>query len=239
MKSSKILAAGAAAVALTLAAASAQASVISGPPPSGAKYNLDLTYPVSDLVVFNNATPFSDFNQGFPTAPAGSSSLSVHYLTPGQLTGFGFPAGTTFDVSSVFLLGVASNLPGDPAGQDHLVVFTNDAFASSAKSIAFGTLFPNTNETTLINDLETQTNPGDLFTFAGGDAASGPNGAISFAPGQSFTAIAFSGGQIVGTGTSTVLFGAVPETGTWVMLILGLGLTGAMLRQRRPAHRTA
>jgi hypothetical protein len=103
-----------------------------------------------------------------------------------------------------------------------------------------GTLFPNTNETTLINDLVTDSNFGDLFDFSNGDAVSGPNGSIAFGSTDTFSEIAFSTGQIIGTGVSVITqgppaAGAVPEPAAWVMMIVGFGLTGGLARRRRGA----
>jgi len=202
-------------------------ATVSGSPPASAFYTINLpNYAVTDIIAFTYGSPFSTFNQGPADSPLtaaspGPTTLTVTYPTAAQIPIPGF----IFYPGESFLLGVTTNLPGDAPGQQHLVVFTNDAFASSAQSIAFGTLFPNTNETTLINDLISQTNPGNIFGFASGDAAMGPNGSVAFEPGSSFEAVAFSGGQIIGTGTSG--FGAaVPESSTWAMMLIGFAGLG-------------
>ena len=45
-----------------------------------------------------------------------------------------------------------------------MVVFSNDTFAANAAGVDFDTIFPTTDEDTLINDLATD-NTGDLNTF--------------------------------------------------------------------------
>ncbi|THD61087.1 MAG: PEP-CTERM sorting domain-containing protein [Phenylobacterium sp.] len=131
------------------------------------------------------------------------------------------------------MLGVTSDLPGDAPGQQHVVVFSNDTFAANATGIDFDTIFPTTDEETLINDLATD-NTGDLNTFFNSYEAQGtsPNGSMTFNVGDSFTAIAFSDGQIIGTGSSALVAG-VPEPASWALMIVGLGGMGAMLRTRR------
>jgi hypothetical protein len=205
-------------------------ATVSAVPPARAFYTISLpNYAVTDIIVFNYGSPFSLFSRGpagspLTAASPGPTTLTVTYPTAADIPIPGF----VYDPGESFLLGVTTNLPGDAPGQQHLVVFTNDAFASSAQSIAFGTLFPHTNETTLIDDLTSQTNPGDILGFGAGDATTGPNGPIAFEPGSSFEAVAFSDGQIIGTGTSGFL-AAVPESSTWVLMLtgfVGLGLAG-------------
>jgi hypothetical protein len=207
--------------------------------PNGATYTINLpNYSVTDIIIYNYGSPFETFVQGLAASPLtaatpGPTTLTVTYPTAAEIPIPGF----VYTPGESFLLGVASNLTGDAEGQQHLVVFTNDTFASSAQSIAFGTLFPNTNETTLINDLTSQTNPGDIGTFADGDALNGPNGSIAFLPGSSFEAVAFSDGQIIGSGTSSFTYG-VPEPSTWATLLIavaGLGFVRYRTSQKRVA----
>ncbi len=220
-------------VALSLTSQAMAAVEISTAVPAGSSYTISLpNYAVTDIAIANLGAPFTTFGIGngapFAAGTPGPTTISETYLTAAQ---FGQP-GFVYQPGSTFLLGVASNLPNDAPGQEHLVLFTNDAFAQSAQSIAFGTLFPNTNETTLINDLLTNNIGGDLFGFAGGDAISGPNGSIAFTPGDTFTAIAFSNGQIIGSGTSTFTTG-IPEPATMTLFAVAIGGIGISRRTRR------
>ena len=197
---------------------------------TSSSYTLNLPkFGVTNIAIFELGTPSS-----FPGSLV-NDNFSYSAATPGPTTfttDLSDPFFSGFTLADSFILGVTTDLPGDAPGQQHLVVFTNDSFAESAVGIAFGTLFPDTNETTLINDLTSNTNVGDLFDFAGGDAVSGPNGDIEFAPGGTFTAVAFSDGQIIGTGTSTFT-SAVPEPATWAVMLAGFGGVGAAMRSRR------
>ncbi|MDT7934988.1 MAG: hypothetical protein RQ833_10350 [Sphingomonadaceae bacterium] len=152
-----------------------------------------------------------------------------------------FPQFRTIPVT--MLLGVAEDLPNDPPGQQHLVLFTNPSFARSAAGIAFGTLFPNSNETALIGALNNlgagmgQTADYEVvFAFGGGDARSGPNGNATFGLGDAFSVIAFSDAQVIGGGESFAQL--VPTTPTptpsagW-LLVAGIGLMAAGRRTAR------
>lgn len=200
-------------------------------------YSFDMSHRVTAIAKYNQYLP--DCGDGIAnsdTVDTGTSTLTDVFAKRD-------PIGRTL------LLGIATDLPGDPEGQDHLVLFTNDAWAASANHIAFGTLLPGVNEASLIaalNSLQAGTgNDADyslLFDFAQNAAQFGPNHDAAFTFGSSFTAIAFSDGQIIGTGQSflTPAPNAVPEPAAWALMIGGLGLVGAMSRKRAvPAMRLA
>ncbi len=221
------------AAALTLIASDAVSSSVFQP--FLANYAVNSTYPVADIAIF-------EFNSDYSSS-TNSFSISVG---PSVITN---PFAETAPLESAYLLGVATDLATDTdATQTHLVMFVSDAFATSAESIAFGTLFPNTDEDTLINALEVigQTTPGDvgaayseLGDFANGDAADGPDGPIAFTFGGSFTELAFTDGQVIGTGTSYASpappsAAPEPEPAAWALMLLGVGAVGLTLRRSRP-----
>jgi hypothetical protein len=216
----------AAMVAAVTANSSARASMIAFVPPS--EFNISWTinlqnYAVSDIMMFEQIA---------------GNGYGVTWASPDP--GFNAPVGTTTitdpftkyqPIAETFLIGVTSGLPGDAPGQQHLVLFTNTAWAASAQGVDWGTLFTTTLEDTLIADAasaySTTTALSDVSNFVGGDAIYGTNGSIAFAPGQAFTAIAFSNGQVIGGGTSFVT--NVPEPSTWAMMLVGfagLGFAG-------------
>ncbi len=230
-------------IALAGAALGSSAHATAIGPPSAFYINYDITlpaYPVSDMVLFEQGAPNPNPN-GYGITFGGCcdyAGVGTTVITD--------PFVKTNPIISNFILGVASHLAGDPAGQQHLVVFTNDSFAAGAQGVDFGTLFPNTNETTLINDLTTNLDQAavgdtvynqainDLFTFAAGDAK---NAGIGFGSASSFSAVAFSSGQTIGTGLSFT--SPAPEPETWALLMLGIGLIGAAVRARRTASLAA
>lgn len=224
------LAAGAFCVAAALASLPASAAVVPQP-----GFNISYTlnngaFDVSDIVMFEQGQGTSGYGITYPfTGPYSSGTT----LTD--------PFVKYNPIISTFLLGLTSGLPGDAEGQNHLVVFTNDQFALSANHIAFGTLFPSTNEATLIyalQHLDVDQSTDDLFTFAGGDAVDGPNGPIGFGANDTFTALAFSDAQIIGDGisfTTSADVTEVPEPMTLTLLGAGLGGAAAVRRRRKKA----
>jgi hypothetical protein len=152
-----------------------------------------------------------------------------------------FPQFRTIPIT--ILLGIAQDLPNDPPGQQHLVLFTNTRFAQSAASVAFGTLFPNSNETALIGALNhvgagtgQDADYDVIFGFGDGDAQSGPNGSATFALGDPFSVIAFSDAQLIGGGDSFAQLVPVtptPTTGAGWLLVAGIGLIAAARRTAR------
>ena len=220
---------------------SALASEVSLPPSScGQNYcdyfSFNTNYAISDILRFNMDNG-SGGGIGWPFSA--TSGLNQYAL------GYGSPNG----VNNIFFMGLATGLPGDTTGQQHAVLFTNTAFANSATTNPWGTLFPNTSETTLVTDLQTafapNSNPSsttlnnavnDMYSFGygTGDAITGPNGPINFKPGSAFSIIAFSNGQIIGQGSS-IEVAAVPEPGAYALMLAGLGLVSIAARHRKQA----
>lgn len=146
-------------------------------------------------------------------------------------------------VTSSLLIGLVQDLDGDPPGQKHVVLFMNDSAANNVQHIAWGTIFTTTLEPQLIADIELATSGQDWeiimpglqgvldFAQAAKSARVGPNGLEAsawFDMGGGFSLVAFSEGQIIGSGTSynTV----VPEPAS--LAALGVG-AAALLRRRR------
>nr|WP_235890272.1 PEPxxWA-CTERM sorting domain-containing protein [Sandaracinobacter neustonicus] len=191
-----------------------------------------LTYNINSLdVAVDNVIHFNT-NPGCGAGRGGTFSFEGNASTSFDLW-YGEPQ------SQLFLMGTAQNLPGDPEGQKHIVIFGNTDWVAGAEDIAWGTLFPTILEGQLIAALEDaatgegQQSSYDLIDSFWFDHAL-PSG-LFFGPNSDFTVIAFSTGQIIGSGnvTSTSVLPAVPEPATWAMLIAGFGLVGAAARRRR------
>jgi hypothetical protein len=155
------------------------------------------------------------------------------------------------------MLGLVQDLPGDAAGQTHVVMMMSDAAAAAARHVAWGTLFRDTDEDQLIAAIELATSGQDwsviqpgvdaMFAFAQGDARSGilgPGGmpidawfALGAAvPGtttsSNFSVMAFSTGELVGSGTALVAtLAPVPEPAQGLLLAIGLTAVGWRLRR--------
>jgi hypothetical protein len=185
---------------------------------------------VTNMILFERGESF-----GSATWPFSASD--------GQRISNPFP--TSAPVQSTIMLGVAQNLPGDPDGQKHVVIGMDDTAASLSQGIAWGTLFRNTLEANVLDDIEAATSGGAwevvtpaldrLGVFLDGDATTGilgPGGASQtawFATEGTFSVMAFSDGQLLGTGTGSVE--AVPEPAS--LAVLGLGALA--LRRRKSA----
>jgi len=151
------------------------------------------------------------------------------------------------------LLGLTKDLPNDPPGQEHVVLFMNDLAAANATHIAWGTLFPGTSESQLIGAIRDytaglpfekpvmQAASASLGAFIGGDAQNGnlgingEPGSAFFEIGGTFTVMAWSEGTVIGTGTSMSV-AAVPEPQTYALMLIGLVLTAAGARRMAGAR---
>lgn len=129
-------------------------------------------------------------------------------------------------------------LTQDAQGAEHIVLFADDDWAASAVGEAWSDLFPDIDEAALIASIE-QTSGAwtDYQIFV--DFALEYNREFGFAPADTFTAISFSNGAIIGSGISYLT--PIPEASTWVMLLAGFGGVGlaSVLRRREAATRRA
>jgi hypothetical protein len=178
---------------------------------------------VSDILFLNALTvPEPGFNYYYTLAP-GKSSVTQFWPTS-------YPA-----IIGSLGVGLVTNLPGDPSGgtTTHLAVFGN--FAVSEIGQSFSTLFPGVNENTLINDLANNNSNAffnDFVTFYN-DAAN----RLMFIPaGGNFDVVAFTDGQLIGTGTLDVT-SPVPEPGSLGLVALGLAGLVRTVQRRRSANR--
>lgn len=165
---------------------------------------------------------------------------------PGEVSVLNNPFPKNVPNERSLLIGITQDLPGDAEGQKHVVLLMDDTAASLAESIAWGTLFPNTLEDSLIAAIELATSGGDwealqpafdeLSEFVSGDAETGildglaqPHSAW-FTMGDNFSVLTWSDGTRIGWGTSTLT--PVPEPTTSALLLSGMLALGAVARRR-------
>lgn len=188
---------------------------------------------VSNIIIFESGSGYGDTTWAFSVSDCGglgcTSTITNPFTSPTPIT-------------SAFLLGITQNLPNDAPGQEHLVIFGNQAFAAAANGVDWGALFPNTNEDQLIADIQLATSgqsfatiqPGfdGINTFLNGDGANYGNtgNSVWFNVGAPIKVVAFSTGQIIGTGTASST--VVPEPGGLALAIAGGLILGVALRRR-------
>lgn len=193
-----------------------------------------LTFNTTAPIVDSFATVF-----GGPAGSAPSPAFTIYGgpdITPGS-TVVGAVSSTDYILSAYFFLGVTPPSPG-ALGARHLVVGANQSLAGQN----FAALFPAYDEASLITaiaGLNAGTVPyfGKEYALVSGfQSKYGPQYAFDLAGTGYLTA--FSSGQDFGTistsQTTVTVPGSVPEPGTWMMLILGIGLVGMLARQQRP-----
>jgi len=166
-------------------------------------------------------------------------------------------------VTFALLMGIVQDLPGDAPGQKHLVFGVDPAVSAALNGLAWAALFPELLEEEVIANLELATSGGLGWGAAFDTLAPGLFAIDSFArdlrvngyagstepsviypwfampspdaSATSFDLVAFSTGQIVGSGTAlqtTLSFGTpVPEPAT-TLLVAMAGLLGLAFRRR-------
>jgi hypothetical protein len=210
---------------IALAGAGSQARAT----PIGIQYNVTLNEGVggvSNILVYNVTT--LSFAETWPySLSSGSSSFTENYQTT-------FPP-----VTGSLVLGLTTNLPGDPLGvtTTHLVVFGD--FTPSEIGESFSTLFPDANESALIYDLTNvfvvDASSPALYAARVDDVDPLINDAqglgLLVPPGGTFDLVAFTNGQLIGTGMSEIV---TPEPATQSLMGLILcGVAGALWRRAR------
>lgn len=202
---------------------------------------------VTNVIMFENGSDFGSATWPFSASDCGGAGCTSTLTNP-------FPSDSP--VLSAVLIGITQDLPGDAAGQQHLVLFSNQAFAAAANGVDWSALFPNTDEDQLISDVELATSGQDSATiqpgfdglgaFLGqnsltvpglaqdGDGANYGNtgNSVFFNIGDPISVVAFSTGQVIGTGTSSSV-AAAPEPTSLTLAGLGLVLCLSGIRKRR------
>lgn len=191
--------------------------------------------PITNIMMFWQA-PSKNYGAGLTWQESSLGFTADGNAATTQLQDLGKPVFP----DSLLVMGLYSDSVGE-----HLTMFMNTQTALAVENIAFGTIFPNTNETQLIADIHTisvapnsdQANAAfsDIFTFATFDSQNIPNGtstlsawttpAANGVPTQGKIAIWSDGLEIGSFATSVQHASPVPGPSAMLpFLAAGLGL---------------
>ncbi len=220
------------AMALLTVSAGAVHAVACGDTPLDITLRYDVTtrinQPIENIVSWNTY----DCN-------AGGSGIYTVGGNGGSFSDY-FPKSSSNKPLTGLMIGTTHDLVGDAEGQEHLVLMTNNAWASSVAGIAFGTLFPTILEEDVIaalhvyatsnvqSELEAAVAVFGGFVFGQLNSAFFNLGAVI--PGttttSNFSVVAFSDGAIIGTGIANLTTAfpdapVVPVPGVAMLLLAG------------------
>lgn len=186
----------------------------------------NLTFNAKGTIADHFSTAFGAV-AGAPSGPA-FTTYGGGEIAAGS-TRFGAVSTPDFYYDAYFFLGVAE---GASPGTRHLILGANQSLAGQD----FASLFPAYSEDALI-DAIVGLNAGTVPDFgaeyqlvSGFQADFGSQYAFSLEGTGYMTA--FSSGEDFGTIATSKAVSGVPEPVTWVMMIAGLGMVGAILRRR-------
>jgi hypothetical protein len=194
-------------------------------PPGYEGFNYDVTLDggitgVTNIVLLDQFTTPSgeNFSATYPyTVSSGSSSIGIAFKLNAPITG-------------TMAIGLADGVPGDP--NPTLAVFGD--FTSSQIGESFSTLFPGVDESTMISNLMNVSRtsfPSELLaSLLPLTLTDAENQGILIPHSNSnsnFDVVAFSNGQLIGTGTLDVTV-ATPEPSSLSLLLLASVLFAAV-----------
>jgi hypothetical protein len=163
----------------------------------------------------------------------------------------------TTPVLEAVMLGLVQDLPNDAAGQKHVVIVMNSEAAAKVNNIAWGTLFTDTLESTVLSNIEIATGVGNytqqerdaarqaLIAFANGPMKNVPSLGPFNTPGSmwfeyvgfntniNFNVVAFTEGKLIGEGFALQTVTVVPEPASALLLAGGALIAGLRSRTRK------
>jgi len=241
MRTNFALLAAAAASVMAIAPASAAVSVI----------QLQQSYVFTSPYDLHHALSYNTYADG-----GGGTTNSYNVPAPGGVMVDGFPKSSANPPVLTYFLGTSNlfdEVTTDSGLDGHLLIAFNDAFAAALLGTPqdFTTTFSGFNESDLIAaltlldtaDLDpldagyaaqmAAKNDASSLLFGFSDTVNGMGG-LTAANGGTFTLLSFSTPAPAGAGVAllTPIPGAVPEPGTWLMMIGGFGAIGFALRRR-------